>query len=76
METLLFIAGGGSILAVAAGILIWRLVRNHAKKEVLADDIQEKDALLEGLEIARKGRQRYESDPTFAKWVRDRFTRK
>lgn len=76
MEMLLIIAGGGSLLAAALGLLIWRLVKNYGKKEVLEDDMEEKDTLLAGLDIANKARMRLESDDDYAKFVRDKFTRR
>ena len=75
MDLMFIIAGGGSLLAAALGILIWRLVKNYGKKEVLEDDVQEKDAMLESLAASKKARQRLESDPDFAKRVHDEFQR-
>lgn len=76
MSTLIWIAGTLGLGGVALAFTFWRLVKRSNQAEVLKDAAKQKDALLEGLEIARKAHLRYESDPGFAKRVLKRFTRR
>lgn len=76
MDYLVILLSGGSLIAAFAGILVWRLVKNYGKKEVLEDDMEEHADVFDALEVKRKAHDRLESDSTFAKLVRDRFTRR
>lgn len=75
MEPLLIIAGGGGLIAAAVAILIWRLVRNYGKKEVLERDNEAKKATLDSVLEAKKSRMRLESDDSYANRVRSKYTR-
>lgn len=71
-----FMYGVCITLFVAAWVLLWRIRRDTLKRGKIEQANQQMREVIDDIHTAHVARQRIDSDPDYAKRMRDRFTRK